>query len=65
MRSDVELLASSIYADLGDDQVFSMYGYPGFDEVSVVIFIYGDPGDDSQLHIWRSMCCTNLVHLQV
>ena len=24
-----------------------MYGYPVFDEVSVVIFRYGDPGDDS------------------
>ena len=24
-----------------------MYGYPVFDEVSVVIFTYGDPGDDS------------------
>ena len=52
-KSDVEVLASSIYGDLGDDPVVSMYGYPGFDEVSVVIFIYGDPGDDSQLHIWR------------
>ena len=27
--------------------VVSMYGYPVFDEVSVVIFRYGDPGDDS------------------
>ena len=25
-----------------------------FDEISVVIFIYGDPGDDGQLHIWRN-----------
>ena len=48
VRSDVEVLTSSIYGDLGDDPVISMYGHPGFDEVSVVIFIYGDPGDDSQ-----------------
>ena len=27
--------------------VVSMYGYTVFDEVSVVIFRYGDPGDDS------------------
>ena len=33
--------------------VNSTYGYPGFDEISVVIFIYGDPGDDSQHHLWR------------
>ena len=33
----------SIYGDLGDDPAVSMYGYLGFDEVSVVIFIYGDP----------------------
>ena len=33
------------YGDLGDDPVISMYGYPGFDEVSVAIFIYGDPVD--------------------
>ena len=38
---------------VGDDPVNSMYGYPGFDEISVMIFIYGDPGDDIQLHIWR------------
>ena len=33
-----------------------MYGKAGLDEISVVIFIYGDPDDDSQLtqlHIWR------------
>ena len=29
VRSDVEVLASSIYGDLGDDPVVSMYGYPG------------------------------------
>jgi len=40
----------------------TMYGCA---EVSVVIFIYGNPGDDSQLQIWRSMYCTNLVILQV
>ena len=32
---------------VGDDPVISMNGYPGFDEVSVVIFTYGDPGDGS------------------
>ena len=38
VRSDVEVLISSIYRDLGDDPVVSMYGYPGFDdEVSVMI----------------------------
>ena len=36
---------------VGDDPVTAMYGFPGFDEISVVIFIYGDPGDYSQLHI--------------
>ena len=45
VRSDVELLTSSIYGYLGDDPVVSMYGYPGFYEVSVRMFIYGDPGD--------------------
>ena len=39
MKSDVKLLAGSIYADLGDDPIFSMYG---FDKVNAVIFIYGD-----------------------
>ena len=34
-----------LYGDLGDDPAISMYGYPGFDEVSVGIFIYGDQGD--------------------
>ena len=30
-----------MYGDLGDDAIVSMYGYPGFDDVSVVTFIYG------------------------
>ena len=60
-RSGVEVLTSSIYGDLGDDPVISMYGYPWFDEVSVMIFIYGDPFPEMHLilttsgrdlHIW-------------
>ena len=43
MRSDVEVLTSSFYGNLGGDPVISMYGYPGFYE----IVTYGDPGDDS------------------
>ena len=45
VRSDVEVLTSSIFGYLGDDPVVSMYGYAGFNEVSVGMFIYGDPGD--------------------
>ena len=55
--SDVEVPASSIYRDPGDDSVGSIYGDPC---VSVVISIYGNPCDDIKLHIWGSMCCTNL-----
>ena len=29
------------------ERVVSMYGFPVFDEVSVGVFRYGDPGDDS------------------
>ena len=45
VRSDVEVLTSSIFGYLGDDPVVSMYGYAGFNEVSAGMFIYGDPGD--------------------
>ena len=45
VRSEVELLTSSIYGDLGDDPVVSVYGYAGFVEISVTIFINGGPGD--------------------
>ena len=30
-----------------DDAVIFMHGCPVFDEITVVIFIYGDPGNDS------------------
>ena len=34
------------------ERVVSMYGFPVFDEVSVGVFRYGDPGDDSlDLHM--------------
>ena len=50
VRSGLEVLTSSIYGDLGDDDpVDSMYGYPGFDEVSVVIFIF-----PSEIKCWMS-----------
>ena len=45
VRSDEEVLISSIFGYRGDDPVVSMYGYAGFNEVSVGMFIYGDPGD--------------------
>ena len=35
----VDLLVGSIYAGLGDDSD-QMYGYPGFDEVSLVILYH-------------------------
>ena len=45
MRSNVGVLTGSLYGYLGDDPVISIDGYPHFDEVSVMIYIYGDQGD--------------------
>ena len=46
--SDVEVPASSIYRDPGDDSVGSIYGDPC---VNVVISIYGNPCDDIKLNM--------------
>ena len=41
-----------------------MYGDPVFDEVSVVIFRYGDPGDDSlDLHMNYVLAISGQVRL--
>ena len=52
-----------IYGDNPSSLFFFSIYVVGFVEVSIVIFIDGDSGDDSQLHIWRSICCNKLANL--
>ena len=48
VRSDVEVLTSSIYGDLGDDPVVSMYGYPGLPTFKyTMIILYNVTATDS------------------
>ena len=47
--------SKNMYADLGDDPVFSIYGYPGFDEVSVVILIGRWPYMECEA-LWTDIC---------